>query len=118
MPAPPWLTAPTGSRGAASQGEQRPMPSSMNRYNGGYADDRAQIEDLMARYLFAIARNDDAQEPATKTALRSAADAARATAEIEVYPADHGWCVIDTPAYDPAEADRAWDRMLALFAQL
>lgn len=69
-----------------------------------------------ARYLFAIARNDDAQEPATKTALRSAADAARATAEIEVYPADHGWCVPDSPSYDEAQADRAWTRLLALYS--
>lgn len=71
-----------------------------------------------ASYLFAIARNDDARQPEQKTALRTAADAAGRTAETEVYPADHGWCVPDSPAYDPSEADRAWQRMLALFAKL
>lgn len=71
-----------------------------------------------ARYLFAVARNDDAREPQAKDTLRQAAEAAQRPAEIEVYPADHGWCVPDSPAYDPVEADRAWQRMLALFAQL
>lgn len=71
-----------------------------------------------ASYLFAVARNDDAQDPGVKDKLRAAADAAKRTAEIEVYAADHGWCVPDSPAYDPTEADRAWQRMLALFGKL
>ena len=71
-----------------------------------------------AAYLFAIARNDDAKDPAAKDALRQAAEAAGRPAEIEVYPAEHGWCVPDSPAYDPTEADRAWERMLALFEGL
>lgn len=71
-----------------------------------------------ASYLFAVARNDDAKDPAAKDALRKAADAAQRPAEIEVFPADHGWCVPDAPAWDPTQADRAWNRMLALFAKL
>jgi len=71
-----------------------------------------------ASYLFAIARNDDAKDSAAKVTLRQAADAAKRPAEIEVYPADHGWCVPDSPAYDPVEADRAWARMIDLFAKL
>ena len=71
-----------------------------------------------ASYLFAIARNDDAQDPSVKDTLRAAAAAARRPAEIEVYAADHGWTVPDSPAYDPVEPDRAWQRMLALFGQL
>ena len=66
-------------------------------------------------YLIAIAQNDDAKQPEAKTILRQAADAAGARAEIEVYPADHGWCVPDSPAYDPVEAERAWARLLALY---
>lgn len=66
-------------------------------------------------YLFAIAQNDDAKEPETKVELRKAADAAGAIAEIEVYPADHGWCVPDSPKYDPMQAERAWARLLALY---
>ena len=70
-----------------------------------------------AHYLIAIAQNDDAKEPEAKTALRNAASAAGATAEIEVYPADHGWCVPDSPAYDKPAAERAWSRLLATYAE-
>jgi carboxymethylenebutenolidase len=71
-----------------------------------------------ASFLFAIGRNDDARDPAAKDTLRAAATAAGRPAEVEVYPADHGWCVPDTPMYDQAQADRAWERMLALYAKL
>lgn len=70
------------------------------------------------RYLIAIAKNDDAKAPGDKTALRAAATVARAPAEIEVYPADHGWCVPDSPSYDQAEAERAWGRLLELYRSL
>ncbi|MCB2059728.1 MAG: dienelactone hydrolase family protein [Novosphingobium sp.] len=76
------------------------------------------IKDTQASFLFAIGRNDDERAPGDKDALRKAADEAGRPAEIEVYAADHGWCVPDTPAYDPAEADRAWERMLALYEKL
>jgi carboxymethylenebutenolidase len=71
-----------------------------------------------ANYLFAIARGDDARAPGDKDALRTSAAAAHRPAEVEVYPADHGWCAIDAPVYDPVQADRAYGRMLALFATL
>lgn len=71
-----------------------------------------------ASYLIAIARNDDARAPGDKDALRQAADAAKRPAEIEVYPADHGWCVPDSPVYDPAQGDRAFARLLDLYAKL
>lgn len=76
------------------------------------------LKETQAAFLFAIARNDDTRQPEAKDELRKAADAAGRPAEIEVYPADHGWCVPDTPAYDPSEAERAWDRMMALYAKL
>jgi carboxymethylenebutenolidase len=71
-----------------------------------------------ASYLFAIARGDDARAPADKDALRAAATAAGRPAEIEVYPAEHGWCVPDSPVYDQVQADRAWERLLALYSKL
>lgn len=71
-----------------------------------------------ASFLIAIARNDDARAPAEKDTLRDAAKAAGRPAEIEVYPADHGWCTLDAPVYDKTQADRAWGRMLALFKGL
>jgi len=70
-----------------------------------------------AAYLFAIASNDDARSPTDKTALRDAAMAAGRPAEVEVYPAQHGWCTIDAPVFDLAQADRAWGRMLALYGK-
>lgn len=66
-------------------------------------------------YLIAIAQNDDAKDPEVKTVLRRAAEAADVRAEIEVYPADHGWTVPDSPAYDRAAAERAWMELMELY---
>lgn len=71
---------------------------------------------LKGGYLLAIARNDDARSPQDKDTLRAAFAAAHVPAEVEVYPADHGWCVPDGRAYDRAAAERAWSRQLALFS--
>lgn len=71
-----------------------------------------------AAYLIAVARNDDEQAPADKDVLRDTAAASGIAAEIEVYPADHGWCAIDAPMYDHDEAERAFARLLALYANL
>lgn len=65
-----------------------------------------------ARFLFAIARNDDAKDPAAKTFL---VEAFGDRTEVEVYPADHGWVPPDSARHDAAQAERAWGRMLALF---
>ncbi len=59
----------------------------------------------------------DAKDPAAKSAFSAAANEAGAAAEVEVYAADHGWCVPDSPAYDRAEAERAWARLLATYAR-
>lgn len=71
-----------------------------------------------ASFVFAIAQNDDARQPDQKVELRKAAKAAGRPAVVEVYSADHGWCVPDSPAYDPVAADKAFAQMLDLFAQL
>ena len=76
------------------------------------------IASTQASYLFAIARNDDARAPGDKDALKAAANAAGRPAEVEVYNADHGWCTLDAPTYDKAEAARAWARILVLFGKL
>jgi len=73
------------------------------------------IPRMRASYLVAIAQNDDEADPAAKDTLRSAFAAANRPAEIEVYPAQHGWCSLDSPVYDQVQADRAWARLLALF---
>lgn len=72
---------------------------------------------MRAEYLFAVAENDDAREPTAKDALREAFARAGLAAEIEVYPAAHGWCPPDSPVYEAAQAERAWGRLLALFGR-
>ncbi|MEM6996202.1 MAG: dienelactone hydrolase family protein [Myxococcota bacterium] len=70
---------------------------------------------MRAAALVCVAQSDDERNPAVKSTLREAFAAAGLTAELEVYPARHGWCVTDSPVYDGAQADRAWSRMLATF---
>ena len=76
------------------------------------------LGDTKARFLFAIGQDDDAKAPEVKTALKEAAAKTGRTAEVEVYPANHGWTVIDSPAYDNPAAERAWAQMSALFQTL
>lgn len=73
------------------------------------------IADTDARYLFATARSDDATKPEVKIALKAALDQAGRPGEVEVYAADHGWCVPDSAKYDRAEAERAWTALLGLY---
>ena len=75
------------------------------------------MDKMKAAMLIAIAQNDDMREPDAKTILRDAADKTGLPAEIEVYPAQHGWCTIDSPVYDKVQAGKAWDRMLDTLAQ-
>jgi carboxymethylenebutenolidase len=71
---------------------------------------------MKASYLFAIAANDDQQDPNQKVLLREAFDQAKLPAEIEVYVGTkHGWCPPDGAVYDEAQAEKAWARCLALF---
>jgi carboxymethylenebutenolidase len=70
-----------------------------------------------AQFLFAIADNDDKRDPDSKTMLKEVAEKAKIPAEIEVYPAAHGWCPPDGEVYDQVQAEKAWGRMLALFGK-
>lgn len=71
------------------------------------------VGQTQARYLIAIAENDDTKEPEAKNSLRAALESAKRPAEVEVYPAAHGWCPPDSRVYDATQADRAWARLLA-----
>jgi carboxymethylenebutenolidase len=73
------------------------------------------VPQMKAQYLFAVAENDDMREPEAKNVLRDTFGKAKLDAEIEVYPAAHGWCPPDSQVYDEAQAERAWSRMLVLF---
>jgi len=91
-------------------------------HGGGLAGDAADsamnlFDDMAddAKALIAIAKNDDANAPDDKDKLRAAAAAADLDLELEVYDGDHGWTVLDSPAYAEAAAERAFGRLLALY---
>jgi len=68
-----------------------------------------------AAYLVCQARNDDASAPQVKNDLKAAFASARRTATVDVYQADHGWCVKGSAVYNEAEAERAWTNLTALY---
>jgi carboxymethylenebutenolidase len=74
------------------------------------------VPGIKAQYLFAIAENDDQRQPEAKDVLREAFAKAHLPAEIQVYAgAMHGWCPPDSKVYNEAQAEKAWNRLLALF---
>lgn len=90
-------------------------------HGGGLATDAPTsphllIPQMKASFLIAVAQNDDERGPTEKETLRTAFAAQNLAAEIEVYPAQHGWCPPDSQVYDAVQAERAWGRMLALFS--
>ena len=91
-------------------------------FHGGFlATDKPDSPHLLApkikaRLYFAIASDDDKREPEVKNKLREAFAAAKAQAEIEVYPnALHGWCVPDTKNPNKPDDERAWAKLVALY---
>ncbi len=92
-------------------------------HGGGLANDKPESPHLLvpkmkAHFLFAVAENDDQKVPQEKEKLKLAYAAANLPAEIEVYAgAMHGWCPPDSRAYNQVQAEKAWGRLLALFAK-
>ena len=95
-------------------------------HGGGLVTDKPDSPHLLApkikaRMYFGIASNDDQRQPDAKDKLREAFAAAKVPAEMEVYPAKHGWCVPDmpndggAPIYNMPEAERAWGKLVALY---
>jgi carboxymethylenebutenolidase len=71
-----------------------------------------------ASVLVAIAANDDMRAPDEKNVLKQTFSAANRPAEVEVYEnAAHGWCPPDSTVYNEPQAERAWTRLLALYAK-
>src|SRR5690606_36125229 len=64
------------------------------------------IPKTKAAFLVCIAQNDDAREPKSKDVLKAAFSSAKRPATVEVYPADHGWCVPGSQVYNEAAAER------------
>jgi carboxymethylenebutenolidase len=73
------------------------------------------IPKTKASFVVAIARNDDQKQPDAKDVLKATFAAAKRPALVEVYPADHGWCVAGSPTYDHASAEKAWAELLRLY---
>jgi carboxymethylenebutenolidase len=89
-------------------------------HGGGLVTDKPDsphllIPEMQAQFLIAIAENDDERDPEAKETLKNTFAQADLTAEIEVYPAGHGWCPPDTRVYNEAQAEKAWGQMLKLF---
>ncbi len=90
-------------------------------HGGGLATDAVDsphllIPSMKAGFLIAIAANDDQRDPKAKVTLQESFAKAGLAAEIEVYEGTmHGWCPPDSGVYNEAQAERAWNRLLALF---
>ncbi len=83
--------------------------------NSGPTSPHLLIPKSRASFVVAIARNDDQNQPDAKTVLKAGFASARRPATVEVFRADHGWCVAGSPTYNEAEAERAWAKLLQLY---
>ncbi len=91
-------------------------------HGGGLVSDKEDsphrlIPKMQAQFLIAIAENDDERDPDAKDVLKEEFSKAKLEAEIEVYPAGHGWCPPDTRVHNQEQAERAWKRMLSMFGK-
>jgi carboxymethylenebutenolidase len=90
-------------------------------HGGGLVTDKPDsphlsIPKTKARFLIAIAANDDAKQPEAKDKLKEAFAQASRTASVEVFEGTkHGWCPPDSHVYDATAAEKAWSELLALF---
>jgi carboxymethylenebutenolidase len=73
------------------------------------------IPKLHGRYLVLEAENDDKSDPTAKDTVKAAFDAAKIPVHLEVYPAQHGWCVPGSAVYNADQAERAWGELLKLY---
>ncbi|RYE90981.1 MAG: dienelactone hydrolase family protein, partial [Myxococcales bacterium] len=92
-------------------------------HGGGLVSDKPDSPHLLiprtkARYLIAIAGNDDAKQPEAKGTLKAAFAQASLPAKVEVYEAaKHGWCPPDSHVYDRDLAEKAWGELVALLKE-
>ncbi|HWH81054.1 MAG TPA: dienelactone hydrolase family protein [Burkholderiaceae bacterium] len=111
-------------RSAASQPAR--IGAGASFHGGGLVTDEPDSPHLLAPKIkgamyFGVAANDDQRQPDAKDKLKEAFAAAKVKAEVQVYAANHGWCVADmplengNPIYNAPEAERAWGKLLALY---
>ena len=89
-------------------------------HGGGLVTAKADSPHLLiprtsATFLIAIAQNDDEKEPKAKDALKETLRAGKRRGEVEVYAANHGWCVPGSQSYDMVAAEKAWAELLKLY---
>ncbi|MGZ6068701.1 MAG: dienelactone hydrolase family protein [Polyangiales bacterium] len=90
-------------------------------HGGGLVTDKPDsphllIPKMKARFLIAIAENDDKKQPEAKDTLKAEFAKASLTANVEVYAgALHGWCPPDSHVYNAAAAEKAWAALIKLF---
>jgi carboxymethylenebutenolidase len=79
---------------------------------------------IKAKTFFCIAQNDDASwkmqhegQPTIEDRLKTAYSDAGNPCGVDVFKANHGWCMADSAVYNKDEAERAWTQMLATFKE-
>lgn len=76
------------------------------------------IPGTQASCHIAIAADDDAKEPNSKTVLTEVLTTAKRPFTLEVYPGSkHGWMVPESAVYDRPQAERGWVAMTTLYKQ-
>jgi len=75
------------------------------------------VPQMKAQSLHCVAQNDDERDTNAKVLLKQAFDKASLVTEVEVYPAMHGWCAIDSEQYNMEQAEKAHARLLVLFGK-
>jgi carboxymethylenebutenolidase len=83
----------------------------------GASSPHTQAAATKASFLVAVAESDDKTAPNDKTTIKEAFTKAGLPAEVEVYPAAHGWCPPDSQAYNQEQAEKAWARLLVLYGK-
>jgi carboxymethylenebutenolidase len=73
------------------------------------------IPKTQAAFLVLIAQNDAARMPDEAPTLKAAFAASHRPADVEVYPANHGWTVAGSQTYDEQQAERAWAELLPFY---
>jgi hypothetical protein len=115
------MGGPLVMRTAASNPER--VGAGASFHGGGLVTDQPSSPHLLvpkirARMYFAVAASDDARQPDAKDILRAAFQAAKGTAEIEVYAGtQHGWCC-RTCRRKPVRRSGSWPDAGARLGQL
>ncbi|MBV7265896.1 dienelactone hydrolase family protein [Erythrobacter ani] len=74
------------------------------------------LDQTQANFLIAIARDDHDESPSDKLLFAKAAGRAARPANIDIYDGDHGWTVLDSPAYAEGAAEKAYASLLKLYS--